>query len=423
MSARFSRHVATTFSTQVLQIGLGLVTTMVLVRALGPAGKGACDLAVLVPSMLALLLSAGLGIANVYHAGSRRFAVGQLSSNSIGWGLLAGTAGIGLYALAAATGVLAKLVPGVPPSLVVPAALLLPCGVLFPALTGILQGRGRITQVNLLTGGQALFTLAGALLFVVALGLGARGAVFATVLGAGAALLLALPLVRRDGGSLRPARDRTVLRTSLAFGLRGHIGNLLQLMNYRLDVFLVNAFLDPARVGLYGVAVRLAETLWLLPSAIAFVLFTRVASAGRSGDDTLTKRSLWIALAAGALGAIVLIVIGRPLLRLLFSEAFVPSYGALVALLPGVVLLGGAKILANDIAGRGYPHLNSIGSGLALAFTIVLDLVLIPRHGIVGAAAASSIAYAVGFAYSLWAFARIRRAGRTGERTMEIDPR
>jgi len=396
---------------------------MVLVRALGPAGKGACDLAILVPSMLALLLSAGLGIANVYHAGSRRFGVGELSSNSIGWGLLAGTVGMGLYALAAATGLLARLVPGVPRSLVAPAAFLLPCGVLFPALTGILQGRGRITQVNLLTGGQALFTLAGSLLFVVALGLGSRGAVFATVLGAGASLLLALPMVRRDGGRLHPARDRTVLRASLAYGLRGHVGNLLQLMNYRLDVFLVNALLDPAHVGLYGVAVRMAEALWLLPSAIAFVLLTRVASAGRSGDDTLTKRSLWIALAAGAFGAVVLVLGGRTLLRLLYSEAFVPSYGALIALLPGVVLLGGAKILANDIAGRGYPHLNSIGSGIALAFTIVLDLVLIPRHGIVGAAAASSVAYAVGFAYTLWAFTRIRRAGRDGERTVEIESR
>lgn len=65
----------------------------------------------------------------------------------------------------------------------------------------------------------------------------------------------------------------------------------------------------------------------------------------------------------------------------------------MLALLPGVVLLGGAKVLTNEITGRGYPHYNSINAGLALVLTVVLDLVLIPRYGVLGAALASSIAY------------------------------
>jgi O-antigen/teichoic acid export membrane protein len=69
----------------------------------------------------------------------------------------------------------------------------------------------------------------------------------------------------------------------------------------------------------------------------------------------------------------------------------------MLALLPGVVLLGGGKVLTNEIAGRGYPHYNSINAGLALILTIALDLILIPRYGVLGASLASSVAYTLIF--------------------------
>lgn len=69
----------------------------------------------------------------------------------------------------------------------------------------------------------------------------------------------------------------------------------------------------------------------------------------------------------------------------------------MLALLPGVVFLGSAKVLTNEIAGRGYPHYNSINAGLALVLTVILDLMLIPQYGVLGAALASSIAYMVIF--------------------------
>ena len=87
--------------------------------------------------------------------------------------------------------------------------------------------------------------------------------------------------------------------------------------------------------------------------------------------------------------------IGKPFNELVYTSDFSPAYSALLVLLPGVVLLGGGKVLTNELAGRGYAHYNSINSGLALVATLVLDVLLIPRYGITGAALASSIAYAL----------------------------
>ena len=54
-------------------------------------------------------------------------------------------------------------------------------------------------------------------------------------------------------------------------------------------------------------------------------------------------------------------------------------------------------MLTNEIAGRGYPHYNSLNAFLSLVITVIFDLLLIPRYGILGAAMASSLAYTVNF--------------------------
>jgi O-antigen/teichoic acid export membrane protein len=108
-------------------------------------------------------------------------------------------------------------------------------------------------------------------------------------------------------------------------------------------------------------------------------------------------------------GAIGLAVFGKPAIRVLFSAGFLPAYPALLILLPGVVLLGTAKILTNDIAGRGYPHYNSITSAISLIATVALDFVLVPTRGIVGAALASTLAYSLTFAVSVVFYVLVSR--------------
>jgi Na+-driven multidrug efflux pump len=65
------------------------------------------------------------------------------------------------------------------------------------------------------------------------------------------------------------------------------------------------------------------------------------------------------------------------------------------------------KVLGNEIAGRGKPQINTIASAVALAVHIPLNLVLVPRIGIAGAALAMSVAYTVTAVMLLIYFRRI----------------
>lgn len=411
----FVRQVSVTFLAQGATLLLSLGTTAILARWLGPEGKGIVSLALLVPGMLALFLNGGVGISNVYFAGSRRYDVPTLTANSSTFALLATGLGAILVGGLAATSWSDRLLPGVALGLLLIAMLEFPIRLLMGYLNAILQGLQQIALVNLITLSDAGLTLILTIAFVIGLGMSRLGAILASLGAVTIAVAILYLLIRRTGGRIRPRWDLPVMRTTLSFGLRGYIGNVLQFFNYRLDMFLVNYFLGPAGVGIYGASVRLAEMLWYLPNAVSFVIFPKAAATRPEAMNRFTPRVFGFTLGLTILGGVVLAALGRFLILLIYSSAFLDAYIPMLALLPGVILLGGAKVLTNEIAGRGFPHYNSINAALSLILTVILDLVLIPRYQILGASLASSVAYTTTFVTAIGCYFWVsRRASRTG---------
>ena len=392
---RFTRQVGITLITKVVNLSLSFAVAAIIARWLGPEGKGMLALALLLPGMLGLFLSGGINVANVYFAGSKRLDVAVLSANSLGFTILMSILGCAIVLVMTSIGWLEALVPGVPTWIVLLAMLGFPANLLNVFFSAILQGLQLIGTVNLINLIQRIITLSLTILLVIVWKLSVLGALVAALASWTLSLIVSGIALRRHGGVLTPSWSYSVLRTILSFGLRGHIGNVLQFFNYRLDIFIVNLFLGPAGVGIYTVTVRLAELLWYLPNAVGFVIFPKAAASKPEEMNVFTPRVFRLTLGLTALGALGLAMVGRPVINFVFSSAFIDAYMPLLVLLPGVVLLGGSKVLTNEIAGRGYPHYNSLNAALALVVTVVLDLVLIPRYGVLGAALASSTAYAM----------------------------
>ncbi len=405
----FIRNVGSTFATNVILLPVVILTSALVARTLGTEGKGFLTLVLLIPGLLSLIFGAGLGIANVYFTGSGKIPFASLSRNSMGFGLLMWVLSVALLAIADATGLLTKLLPDLSPATVFLTLLILPSTLMISYLNSLLLGRQRIQTINGITIAQGLASLILVSLLVVWMGRGLNGAVWAYI-GAGAITLgLSAVFVGKEGGDLRPILDRPTLGPMLRFGLKGQVGNMLQFFNYRLDVFVVNYFLGGSAVGIYSVSVALAELLWQLPNAVSFVIFPK-ASASKAGNmNRFTPRVFAITLGLTFVGALGLALVGRHLIVWIYGADFAAGYGPLLALLPGVVLLGGGKVLTNEVAGRGYPQYNSINSAIALVLTLALDLLLIPSMGIMGAAVASSIAYTTIFAMSILFYIRVSR--------------
>jgi O-antigen/teichoic acid export membrane protein len=408
---RFRASVGVSLLADAATVAIVTAQTAFVSRVLGPTGKGLATIGLLIPSVVGVIVGLGVNSSNVYFASSGRIASRRLTQHTITITIV-GTAVAAVAAvLVIVTGARVDLLPGLPTGVLLLGLAVLPTALLSSALVGLLQGERRIAAANAVLLVQAGVTAAATLAFVGVLGWDAAGVVAASASGGLVAVFVALRLLRATRQYVVPKWSSDVARPLLRYGVKAQLGNVLQYFNYRLDVFLVNGIAGARAVGVYSVAVALGELLWRLPNAVGFVIFPMAAATSRSEMNRLTPRILRITLALTSGGAVALAVIGRPAISVLFSNRFDDAYPAMLILLPGVVLLGGAKVLANEIAGRGYPQLNSANAGVSLVVTVVLDVALIPRHGIRGAAFASSVAYTVVFVISLVSFVRLRDGG------------
>jgi O-antigen/teichoic acid export membrane protein len=369
------------------------VVTIAVARVLGPSGKGAYSLILLVPTLLFTLGNLGINISNVYFGGKQKYSWTEIASNSLILALALGfaiAAAFLLYFFIFEPSFLKELEPR---SLVL-ATLMLPVNFLFIYFRYILLGQNRIKEFNLvgLASSSALLALIFLILFAF------RGEVFGAILAtAGAALIttiLCIHLVRRVTPitwSFHPA----LFNDSLKFGIKGYLGNVIQFLNYRLDMLLVNFFLSVVFVGYYTIAVSFAEALWYFPGAVGTVIFARTSGVSTEEANRFTPRVFRNTLFLTTLAAVALFILSKSFVLLLFGSAFLPAIQPLKILLPGVVALGSAKVLTNEIVGRGRPIINTIAAGVSLIINILLNILLIPAMGISGAALASTISYSV----------------------------
>lgn len=405
----FVRSIAGILWLQAATVVLAVAAGATVARTLGPEGKGILTLALLVPATVEMVLNGGIGTAHAYYGGSRRADIRELWTNAVVFAGIIGLGGLVLIGLFLVTGLAAVLAPTLPREAVAVAALSLPFLLLNRYFEGILQGLQRLRSVHAVRLGEAAAVLGLLLLLVAGLQLGPVAAIAAYVMGAVVALIVLVAILRAMGARFTAHWSTLLARRTLGFGLRGHPGNVLQYMNYRLDMFLVVFFLGPTAVGVYSVSVRLAEMLWYLPDAVGFAILPKAAGSKAADMNVFTPRAFWITFGLTTVAAAGVALVGRPLIELIYSRTFAPAYLPLLALLPGGILLGAAKVLTNDIAGRGYPQYNSINAGIALVVTVALDLLLIPRYGILGAAIASSAAYGLVFGVAVGFYREVSR--------------
>jgi O-antigen/teichoic acid export membrane protein len=276
----------------------------------------------------------------------------------------------------------------------------IPASVLFSALMSLLIGEERFRLRSVLAVLNRAASLTAFLWLVVVVGKLAESAVLANLVGLVLGGCAAILFVRHsvvDGWKVSEARQN--LLPTLLFGIRGQAGNLATFFSYRLDVFVVNYFLDATQVGLYALGVMVSEAMWQVPGVVSVALCPRTAKTIGAGAENFTsmiiRQVFFATLAVGVLIALV-----APLaVPLIFGARFTPSVPVIWWILPGTVALSVSKVICADLTGRGLNTHTAISSYIGLTCTLILDLALIPKMGIQGAALASSLAYSSGTVY------------------------
>jgi O-antigen/teichoic acid export membrane protein len=223
----------------------------------------------------------------------------------------------------------------------------------------------------------------------------------------------------RGGGRIDLALGRKVW----LFAIRGQVGNVMLLVNLRFDFVIVDVLAGPAALGIYAVASKYAEVLRQPSDAIMWVAYPRFARGGGAAPVAAARAAMRRAGFSVAAAAIPLAALSVVVIPLLFGAAFASAVLPACILLIGLAGEGVAAVAIAYLYGHGMPGKASTGVGVGVAVTVVLDLVLIPKMGIVGAAVASTAAYlsttlaCVAFfvVHSRPAALRARRVGSQGD--------
>lgn len=182
-----------------------------------------------------------------------------------------------------------------------------------------------------------------------------------------------------------------LVKELLRFNLRGHVGTVFQEVSYRTDLFLVAGLLGTSAAGVYGTAAMLATLLWYIPNSIGTVLLAAAGRHDRSNRQVVRVTRTTMAIMS-VLGVIA-VPTSFAVIPLMFGSEFRGAIVPFLVLLPGAVMLSAWKVLANAASGLGHPRMKLPSAVFGAVIVVALDLLLIPRAELVGAALASSIGY------------------------------
>ncbi len=187
--------------------------------------------------------------------------------------------------------------------------------------------------------------------------------------------------------------DRRLAKEIASYGTRGQVGGLMTLLNARLDFMLLGAMAGPAVLGTYAVASKYAELLRLPSLALSWTAYPRLAALPPEVAAQRARRIAGPALLGVVAIAVPALLLAGPVTHLLYGDGFDSAIVPAQILVLGMVLSGAAGAATGLLYAQGRPGINSLLLGLGLVVTVVLDLLLIPRHEAIGASIASTSAY------------------------------
>jgi O-antigen/teichoic acid export membrane protein len=416
----FSSQVARVYATRLVQFGCTVAVAFLLARLLGPDGRGVYALLLLLPSTLFALGQLGLPSAITYFAGGGR-SLGSLVRAALGLGA-ALSGGVLLVSLVVLPPLQPILFSAAPLDLLRVAVLAFPIQVVATFFGSMLWGRQLVRPYSRVLALQSLAWLAAVAGVVGIADLGVAGALasYLLVTGAGAVAVVTIVLRRSAREDAEPAEPlepaaarelrapRRPVRAGelLGFGLRLYPAGVTTFLSYRADLFLLSALLgDAGAIGLYAMAVSLAEITFQVPDSVATLFYPRVAGSTRADADRMAPAMARMTLLITLLAALALLPIAWLAIRILLP-GFEGSLLPFAVLLPGTVALGLSKVLSGYISGLGLPGPVSVIAATALGVNLVCNVALIPALGIAGAALSSLVSYTV------HALLTVRLAGR-----------
>ncbi|MDY6950025.1 MAG: polysaccharide biosynthesis C-terminal domain-containing protein [Thermodesulfobacteriota bacterium] len=389
VSSQFARDIFTTAFSRFLYVGFGFASGVILARYLGPEGRGIYAAIMVVPNIVVSIADCGLRQAATYYIGRQLRSVRDVISTLLFTLIPVAFLGITISWIAYSVQGFEKYGWG---ALAI-AMSYIPLFIFRSHGVGVGMGLKLISNINASEGIYAALNLTLTWLFLVVLDFALKGALLAITLSL---LVQGLILFRMQQGvgkvRIRYIKGLPTLLFSkgIVYALSLFVIRLL----YRIDILILNAFVPKTQIGIYAVAAGVAELVWHMPSILGSVIMSYSSAASNEAAFSrrnwrLAKLTMPIAILAG----FTLCLVAPIIVPAAYGKAYTEVSAIMWYMMPGIVAVVPFKIMRSDLAGRGLPHVAIYVSTGGLIVNVALNFLLIPKHGIRGAALATTVSY------------------------------
>ncbi len=182
----------------------------------------------------------------------------------------------------------------------------------------------------------------------------------------------------------------------IGYSSHAFIAQLSSSFAYNVDKFLLSYFLGPAAVAYYSVAVGSASKILVLAGVMSAFVFPRAAGLNANAAADALRR---LYLRASRFTLLVLapmlipgLLLTPALLRLWLGPEFAAKAAAPMQVLIVAYFFSAVSVVPSHIYnGKGNSRISAIYATIGTVMNIALCFVLIPRFGIMGAAAAAMV--------------------------------
>jgi O-antigen/teichoic acid export membrane protein len=398
MRALLSDSVAYGIGVGMLPVGLLLITP-VITRRVGPVGFGTIDLltTVLTLASVAAVLGMDSGLARSFfdyetHDHEERRIIVRTAFVTV-FALSAALA----IALAVGSLFFAEVLDTKNPSTATIWAIVMAFALL-PFSNAVLMARqvfrlerrrGVYVTVTFL---QAVVGVGGAVALIL-VGAGPAGYFGGLTLGALAALAVCFATSSFAGRGESVARAH--LSNMLRYGLPLVPAALATWVTFAIDRTLLAGISGLFAVGYYALASKIAAPLFLALNAFAVAWMPFILAQPAHRQAELRARALTAVSSAVGIGYILVLLLAPQLIHIFGGDDFDRSLEAVPGIALGWLAWGVAFVLATEFMISRRTKVIAVGTLIAAGVNVILNLILIPSFGFVGAAWASAATFAL----------------------------
>lgn len=380
--------------TKFLAVPISFVTSIVVARFLGPELRGVFSFLTLMITFAIPILSLGSGAGITYFIRKKNYSNQESLFSILFIGFLKGALGSFLIYLLwyfELLGDVGRLITLNELSVVM---ISLPFNSLFFFLNRYSVGNDRFIILNKLTIFQSLLHIVGITVFVGFLDLEVKGAI-TSVLCYNIVTFTVLLSFSIKGQSINKSINTSFLKDVYSYGFKGWWGDLALKLNFRIDQIILGVY-SSYSLGLYGMAVLIAEVLWIFPDAFGPVLMNKIIGEKEEGKRNvliykLHRLTFWGIFICGLIGAVG----GYFMIPILLGDKYQGSVLPFLLMLPGILTFSSAKVITKLFSGTGKIGFTSVVIVVGTVVSVSLYIFLIPKYNAVGAAIGSSTGYTI----------------------------